>query len=152
MKSNENVVSVQIPEKDLETIMKKAQELQNLLKPYLIALRPEERQRGLKMSDKSLPFVEKAAEYAKTCPDFTPPYMEVEELAIDIKAVNDLTQVYRQVDQLCQGLNDTIMQSGSEAFAEALAYYNSVKQAAKMNRPNAKAVYEDLKKRFERNR
>lgn len=150
MKSNENVVSVQIPDKELQTIKDKATELQDLLKPYLIGLSPEDRQRGLKMSDKSLPFVEKAAEYAKSKPEFTPPFMEVEELAIDLKAVNDLTQVYREVDQLCRGLNDTIMQSGSEAFAEALAYYNAVKQAAKMNRPAAKAIYEDLKKRFER--
>ena len=150
MKSNENVVSVQIPDKKLQEIKAKAAELQTLLKPYLIGLSAEDRQRGLKMSDKSLPFVEKAAEYATSKPEFTPPFMEVAEMNIDLKAVNDLTQVYREVDQLCQGLNDTIMQSGSEAFAEALAYYNAVKQAAKMKRPAAKAVYEDLKKRFER--
>ncbi|MGB3778006.1 MAG: hypothetical protein WA960_06580 [Tunicatimonas sp.] len=45
----------------------------------------------------------------------------MEELAIDMKAVRDLTKVYRQVDQLCRSLNDTVMQSGSEAFAEVLA-------------------------------
>lgn len=150
MKTNENVVSVQVPPEEMEAIVKKAQELQTMLKPYLIALTSADRQRGLKMSDKSLPFVEKVAEYTQSKPDFNPPFMAVEELKIDLKAVNDLTQVYRELDQLCKDLNDTIMQSGSEAFAEALAYYNSVKQAAKMKRPNAKAVYEDLKKRFER--
>ncbi|MEM6842905.1 MAG: hypothetical protein AAF632_11820 [Bacteroidota bacterium] len=67
------------------------------------------------MSDKSLPFVEKAAEYAKSRPEFTPPFMEVDELAIDLKAVSDLTQLYHEVDQLGKDLNDTIMQSGSEA-------------------------------------
>ena len=91
-----------------------------------------------------------STEYAQSHPGFTPPFMQVEELTIDMKAVRDLTKVYRQVDQLCRSLNDTVMQSGSEAFAEALAYYQAVKQAAKMGRPNAKAVYEDLKKRFER--
>ena len=150
MKTNENVVSVQIPAPQMKEILQKTQELQALLKPYTIALTPKNRQEGLKMSDKSLPFVEKVAEYAQSKPDFTPPFMAVEELKIDLKAVNDLTQVYRELNQLNQNLNDTIMQSGSEAFAEALAYYNSVKQAAKMQRPNAKAVYEDLKKRFER--
>ncbi len=102
------------------------------------------------MSDKSQPFVEKANEYAKSHPGFTPPFMQADELEIDLKAVRDLTKVYRQVDQLCRSLNDTVMQSGSEAFAEALAYYQAVKQAARMGRPNAKAVYEDLKKRFDR--
>ena len=47
--------------------------------------------------------------------------MQVAELEIDLKAVGDLTKVYRELDQLCRNLNDTIMQSGSEAFAEALA-------------------------------
>jgi hypothetical protein len=32
----------------------------------------------------------------------------------------------------------------------ALSYYNSVKQAAKVNAPEAKAIYEDLRKRFEK--
>jgi hypothetical protein len=40
--------------------------------------------------------------------------------------------------------------SGSEAYTAALAYYNSVKQAAKMNVPNAKSIYKDLKQRFEK--
>ena len=130
--------------------MKQVQELQKKLAPYLIALTTDGRRKGLKMSDKSQPFVEKAAEYAKSHAGFTPPFMEVDELEIDLKAYDDLTKIYREVDQLCRNLNDTIMQSGSEAFAEALAYYQAVKQAAKMGRPNAKAVYEDLKKRFER--
>ena len=150
MESNQNVVSVQIPAKEQEAIIKQVQDLQQKLAPYLIALTPESRRKGLKMSDKSLPFVEKATQYAKSHTDFTPPFMQVDELEIDLKAVSDLTKVYRELDQLCRNLNDTIMQSGSEAFAEALAYYQAVKQAAKMGRPNAKAVYEDLKKRFER--
>ncbi len=47
-------------------------------------------------------------------------------------------------------LSDTITLSGSEAYTAALAYYNSVKQAAKANVPNTQPVYEDLRKRFER--
>ena len=150
MKTNENIVSIQIPDEELEAILQQVRELENKLKPYLIALASGSRRRGLKMSDKTLPFVEKAAGYAQSHAGFTPPYMEVEELAIDLKAYGDLTKVFREVDQLHRNLNDTIIQSGSEAFAEALAYYQAVKQAAKMGRPNAQAVYEDLKKRFER--
>jgi len=51
---------------------------------------------------------------------------------------------------LCDNLPDTEMLSGSEAYVAALTYYNSVKQAAKMNVPSAKAIYEDLRKRFEK--
>ncbi|MEQ9440374.1 MAG: hypothetical protein RIG62_15070 [Cyclobacteriaceae bacterium] len=148
--SKENIVSIQIPEKDVATAVKKLQEVKTLLKPYLIALKPADRQKMLKMGDKTLPFVEKAAEYAQTRKDFTPPYLEIEEFLIDLKAVGDLTQVYREAQQLCKNLDDTILLSGSEAYAEALAYYQAIKQAAKKNIPDAKAIYEDLRQRFDK--
>ena len=129
------MVSVQIPAQEMEAILKHAQELRQMLAPYLIGLTPEGRDRGLKMGNDSQPFVEKATEYAKTHAEFVPPRMEVHELEIDLKAVDDLTKVYREIDQLHRNLSDTVMQSGSEAFAEALAYYQAVKQAAKMGRP-----------------
>jgi hypothetical protein len=51
---------------------------------------------------------------------------------------------------MCDNLRDTQMLAGSDAYTAALAYYNSVKQAAKMNVPNAKTIQEELGKRFER--
>ena len=148
--SKENIVSIQVPEKDLQTAIRKIQEVKALMKPYLIALQPNERMTLPKMGDKSLSFVTKATEYAQSRKDFSPPYLNAEELAIDLKAVEDLTRVYRETEQLCKSLDDTIMLSGSEAYAEALAYYQAVKQAAKRNIPDAKAVYQDLRKRFGR--
>ena len=148
--SKENVVSIQVPEKDLQAAIKKIQEVKTLMKPYLIALQPSERMTLPKMGDKTLPFVTKAAEYAQSRQDFSPPYLSSEELAIDLKAVEDLTRLYREVEQLGKTLDDTILLSGSEAYAEALAYYQAVKQAAKRNIPEAKTVYQDLRQRFER--
>jgi hypothetical protein len=40
------------------------------------------------------------------------------------------------------------MTSGSEAYQAALVFYNSVKMAARQDIPGAKAVYEELRKRF----
>ncbi len=148
--SKENLVSIQIDGNDLGAMHQKVQELKALLKPHLVALQPKDRQKLPKMKDKSLPFVEKTAEYARSRPEFVPSFMQVDELEIDLKAVADLTQLYRELEQLCAGLNDTIMLSGSEAYRASLTYYNAVKQATKNNVPNAQSVYEDLSKRFER--
>lgn len=148
MKAGDNVISVQIPAKDLAAAKQKLEELKALLDPHLISLTPHERQMLPKMRDKTLPFVEKAMNYAQSSPNFTPPYLDVEELKIDVQAVEDLTQVYRDVEQLCLNLDDTIMLSGSEAYTAALTYYHSVKQAAKVNVPDAKAIFDDLRKRF----
>ena len=45
---------------------------------------------------------------------------------------------------------DTISCQRAEAYVVALGNYNSVKQAAKMDVPGAKGIYEDLRKRFEK--
>lgn len=150
--ANENVVSIQIDPKELETIRKKVKEVKTALSPYLVALKATERQRMMKMSDKTLPFVEKVMEYSKSQPEFIPSYMQVEEMEIDFKALEDLRHIYREVEQLCQNLDDTMMLCGSEAYAAALTYYNSVKQASKMNVPGSKSIYEDLSIRFQKKR
>jgi hypothetical protein len=42
-----------------------------------------------------------------------------------------LRVLLNKLEQLTREIEDTIMLSGSEAFTQALSYYNSVKQAAK---------------------
>ena len=148
MKANENLVSVQVPAQDLETAIEKLNDVKTILKPFLIALKAKERAGTIKMTEKSLPFVEKIVEYAQTHPQFKPSYMRLDELMIDLKAVEDLSILQREVNQLCENLDDTILLSGAEAFTEAMAYYNSVKQAARMNAPEAKEIHDDLKERF----
>ncbi len=147
--NKENVVSIQIPANDLAEVIAKLKEINDLLKPYLVALTPEERQQVPKMSDKTRPFVDKVVDYAKSNPEFSPSYLNVDELDIDIKAVHDLTAILQVVQPLCNNLKDTEMMLGSEAYVAALTYYNSVKLAAKLNVPSAKAIHEDLSKRFE---
>ena len=149
--SKENVVSIQIPEEELNEVKTQIKAVKTTLAKYLISLKPTERKTLAKMSDKTVPFVEKVTEYTATNTEFIPPYLQTEELLIDVKAYNDLMQVHREVEQLCSQLDDTVMMSGSEAYVAALAYYNCVRQAARMNIPNAKTIYQDLKQRFDRN-
>jgi hypothetical protein len=144
----ENNISIQIPAETLSKVKANLQECAELLKPYLIALTPEDRQNLPKMSDKTMPFVEKVLDYAATNPEFAPAYLSVPELKIDMAAFNDLMSLLQLAEPLCDNLRDTQMLAGSEAYTAALAYYNSVKQAAKMNVPNAKTIQEELGKRF----
>ena len=58
--------------------------------------------------------------------------------------------MYRDLKQLESNLNDTLMVAGPEAYIGALSYYNSVKYGARLNVADAKVIYEDLRKRFER--
>ena len=146
----ENKINFIIPEEVIAEVTRKLSEVTASLQPYLIALTPEERRTIPKMSDKTLPFVEKTLEYCETAPQFAPPYMDREALAGDLKVTQQLNPVFRTIKAMYDGLDDTVMEAGGEGYINALNYYNSVKQAAKMNVPGAKSIYEDLSKRFEK--
>lgn len=147
---SENLVSIKISPADLTKILEAIKTIEQTLKPYLIALTPDQRRELPKMSDKTMPFVNKVLDYIGMKPQFAPTYLNIEELKIDLQAVADLTQIYRSIEQLYENLNDTITRAGSEAYVTSLAFYNSVKQAAKMNIPDAKTIFNDLKVRFEK--
>ena len=144
----ENKIIVSIPDEIIVEVRGKLDEITSSLHPYLIALSPDERQTIPKMSDKTLPFVEKTMAYTESAPQFAPPYMDVEGLLTDMKVHSQLTPLLREVRQLIDGLDDTTMAAGAESYICALTYYNSIKQASKIDVPGAKAIAEDLGKRF----
>ena len=146
----ENKINSIIPEEVVAQATTDLNNAVNLLLPYLIALSPEERRTIPKMSDKTAPFVDKCLDYSGSAPQFAPVYMDKDALAADLKVNSQLTPLFRIVKGLYDGLDDTIMESGAEGYVMALSYYNSVKQAAKMDVPGAKSIYEDLRKRFEK--
>ncbi len=123
-----------------------------VLKPYLIALTSTERRAMAKMSDKSFPFVEKTRDYTLSAPQFIPPYMDAQQLQTNMEDYNNLVELLRMSKQLTSGLDDSALQTGGECYTNALNFYNSVKQAAKINIPGAKSIYEDLSKRFVKSR
>lgn len=119
-----------------------------IMAPFLINLTMDEKQGLPKMKDGSEPFVAKALSYAEANPQFVPPYTNMPELRKDFALVQQLTLIMQQSHIFQEKVNDTATAVGSEAYVAALGFYNSVKQAAKMNVPGADAIYQDLKKRF----
>lgn len=138
-----------VPPDILAQVTDHVNQIQTLLQPYLLALTPKQRQVLPKMKDDSVSFVNKALEYASSNPQFAPAYLDVKSLADNVESVTDLTPIENPLASLSMQLNDTIMIAGSEAYVAALTFYNSVKEAARRNVPGAKAIYDDLKKRFE---
>jgi hypothetical protein len=66
----------------------------------------------------------------------------------DFADAHGLWSIHNLVMQLEEGISDTEMTAGSEAYQAALVFYKSVKMAAAQDIPGAKAVYEELKTRF----
>ncbi|MBN3519113.1 hypothetical protein JYB62_03780 [Algoriphagus lutimaris] len=133
----ENKISITIPETDLQAAADAINTAREILAPYLIALTPKERMILSKMSDGTRPFVEKFMDYVPTEPSFLPRFVPVEEMQKDWKSNKKMDSVYKSAMLLCNDLNDTMMLAGSEVYEASLAYYNSVKIAARMRAPNA---------------
>jgi hypothetical protein len=137
-----------IPEATLTQVYGQINAVKTALDDYLLALTPEERRTMLKMGEKSLAFVEKAHDYASDNPTLVPSYLDMDEFDKDFSDAHGLWRLLTAIRQLEEGVEDTIMAAGSEAYHAALAVYRNVQSAAKQDIPGAKAIYEDLKTRF----
>jgi hypothetical protein len=144
----ENRHKKSIPAKELEEIRGKFDELKVLIQPYLVTLTPNERRELPKMGEKTLSFVVKAHEFAIQNPDLRPPFLDMEEYAIDYSDAQGLWGVRNLAQQLYENIDDIEMSAGSEAYQASLSFYNYVKLAAAQDVPGAKTVYNELKKRF----
>jgi hypothetical protein len=144
----ENKHSVTVPTDVLEQVQNLLKQANILLLPYVTPLTPTERHAMLKMGEKTLSFVEKSHEFAAQNPNLVPPFLDISEFDIDFADARNLWTLLLLANQLHENVDDTAMVAGSEAYQAALIFYNSVKMAAGQDIPGAKAVYEELKKRF----
>lgn len=147
--STENSISIEIPEADVQAVNDALNTINTILEPHLKPLTVDQRKTLPKVSDGTLPFVNKAMAYAESHPQFAPPFLNVPEMKKDLEVVKALTPLMNVVGHLHSLLDDTIMRAGSEAYVAGLSYYQGVKLATRMNVSNAKSIYDDLKKRFE---
>jgi hypothetical protein len=144
----ENNHSQAIPAAVLLEAQTMLDEINVLLSPYETPLTLNERRTMLIMGDKSLGFVEKSFEFAQQNPTLVPPFLDMTAFAIDRSDAVGLRTLLNTSQQVMQGIADTEMLAGSEAFHAALVFYNSVKLAASQDIYGAKAVYEELQKRY----
>ena len=99
--------------------------------PVLIDLTPEERHDLLKLGEKSEAFVRKAMDLASKDNSFLPRSFDVAEMQKDVDLYFDLQSLFRELSRLTEGIDDTLIVAGSEAYAAALAVYRSAKDNGK---------------------
>lgn len=144
--TQDNRISLHITAEDIETMKAATKTIHDTLMPYLVTLTKDERETMLKTGDKSLAFINRCYWHIEQNPNLSPEYINVEEMKVDIQAVETLWKIMNPITQIISALDDSIMLSGSEAYLPALAFYNYIKGATRMNVPGAKDIYEDLKK------
>ena len=144
----QNLYTAAIPAADLEKALGFFQQGAALLRSYLKALTPEQRQTMLKMGDKTVAFVRKTRDYARTNPSFVPAFVDLQEFEQDADALIGLAPLQQLLEALALDTDSTMMLAGSDAYATALTLYNNIKFLAKNNQPGAQSAYDDLSQRF----
>jgi hypothetical protein len=137
-----------IPDEDLQAVQAAVQTLQAKLVPHLVNIGPDEKRALAKMGSKSVDFVSKTLNYATTNPQFKPAFVDIDAFSSDVAAFGVLRSLQQPVTQLADMLDDSLALTGSDAMNAALAYYQSVKTANKLNMPGAATIADDLSTRF----
>jgi len=137
-----------IPDDDLKAVQAAVQTLQAKLIPHLVNMGPDEKRALTKMGSKSVDFVSKSLAYASTNPQFKPAFVDIDSFSRDVSAFGVLRSLHQPVSQLADMLDDSLALTGSDAMTAALAYYQSVKAATRLNVPGAATITDDLAIRF----
>jgi hypothetical protein len=143
-----NRISFKPAEQDLQEIRAAIQTLQTKLMPLLVSLQPEDRREMSKMGTKSVAFVARALEHAKANPAWCPAFLDLQEMEVDLAAVDLLESLQRPIAQLSDALDDSRVLAGSEAYRSSLLIYQAAKAAATLRQPGAGTVAEDLARQF----
>jgi hypothetical protein len=140
--------SFNIPDDDLQAVQAAVQVLQAKLMPHLVNIGTDEKRALAKMGSKSVDFVSKTLNYATTNPQFKPAFVDIDAFSQDVSAFGVLRSLQQPVSQLADMLDDSLAVAGSDAMNAALAYYQSIKTAHKLNVPGAATINDDLATRF----
>ena len=140
-------ISHELTEEAYGQIAQSIRALDSLL-PFAINLTVKERRKLHKMGDKSIAFVEKAAQYADERPDLVPPYLDIPEFKRDLKLARQLKDLLMILEPSVEKISDTYLAAGSDAFLAARRLYSFVKAASDSGAPGSDTIAAELKKRY----
>ncbi|MDR2764231.1 MAG: hypothetical protein LBB90_04300 [Tannerella sp.] len=146
MKSNKHVTEVPTA---LITALESSTDMSiEEIAPYDPGLTPHERSTIPRMGEKTFAFVEKAYDYAKSNPTLCPSFLDMNAFEADYADAHNLWNLRNKAKQFYEIINDIVALSGSEAYQSSLLFYHAVKMAVTQGVPGAKAIYDELRKRF----
>ncbi|WP_153797002.1 hypothetical protein [Foetidibacter luteolus] len=147
--SQQNRISASLTQQEKDLAIAAFENAKSQLAAILVhSLTPAERKTMIKMGDKTVAFVQKALDYAKSNPEVVPAYLDIAEAERDLKLAKDLKTIHNISKKIGVSIEDAMMICGSEAYNVALLVYKGVQGAARGNVPGSQAILNDLKTRF----
>ena len=137
-----------IPQKLLLTANIKMDELTKLLEPSLVSLSAAERKALDKTGEEAMEFLKLSYGMSLGNPELFPPFLKTSSFGENFSSAYELSRLLYKIDSLRSGISDTKDLIGSHAMENALAFYNTVRIAARRDIPGASLIYEELKAAF----
>ena len=123
----QNLVSASITSEVKANILQKLEEIRGEM-DFLLTLQADEVRALYKASNTYFPFIEKAYNAVIDHPAIMPGVFDTEEFKRDYELSKDLTLIGNQVNELAEGIENTLMAVNSDAMSGALEVYSAVKQ------------------------
>ena len=147
--TNDNKISASIAAQDLTDILAAFATIKAKL-PFLINLSMAEKRRMPNISTERGGMVDTFTIEMGLHADLIPTYVDMPELAQDAALLAQLETIRSCANELCEGINDTHQAVGSDMYLAYLSFYNNVKQAAKRAVVGVDAIYQNLRRFFQR--
>lgn len=147
--ANDNKISASISAQDMTDIMAAFATIKAKL-PFLINLTPAEKRRMPNISTERGGMVDTFTTEMGLHADLIPTYVDMTELQKDTALITQLEVIRACANELCEGINDTHQAVGSDMYLAYLSFYNNVKQAAKRAVLGSDAIYQNLRRFFQR--
>ncbi|MDR3246411.1 MAG: hypothetical protein LBT50_08265 [Prevotellaceae bacterium] len=144
----DNLVSVKLTADELARIDSSLSDVENILKDKAINLTPKQRQLYGRVAYEMEVWVDKVFVYMQQDPQLVPSYIDMVEHTADIAAHHALNPRIERINSILQSMEDTNRLLGTDIHTNSLAYYRSLREAAKVNAVGATAKYTDLKRQF----
>jgi len=137
-----------VPAKVLHDAQLLLDEVIGMLEPYFVILTREERQALLRKGAGSFKFLEMSHEFAVDYPELFPAFTEAAIFEEEFSIVRELWFFGNKLNQLKDSMSDMEMRASSHVLETAMAFYHTVKIAARHDIPGARVIYDELKLKF----
>jgi hypothetical protein len=144
----DNLISVFFTDEEIARIDRALSEIESIFKGKAVNLTPKQRQAYGRVAYEMEVWVNKANDHMQQDPQLVPSYIDMAEHTADITAHRVLNPRIARLSGILQSLEDTNRLLGSDLYNNSMAYYRSLREAAKVNAVGASTRYNDLKQQF----
>jgi hypothetical protein len=144
----DNLISVGFSPQEANDLLAACTTIENIMRSKTINLTPTQRQQYGRVRYEMEIWISKTSNYMAQNPLLVPAFIDQVEHQKDVDAHAVLNPIIDRIEGIRQMALDTNLLVGSDLYMNCMAFYRSVKMAAKSNAPGASTIYADLKQQF----